>query len=105
MGDYEYDIETTQLGVAFKDIVFPEGAELWDYEDIKALYNDEKKRKELGLEKCWFFVGSGLISYSVVEFDSYSNRVKFSHYRDTQDQNSGLGVRFKYKINKCDLGK
>ena len=97
----EYTIEDEQEGRKYSEIVVPKGWKLWEPEDVVRLHKDEKLRKKLNLNDCWFFVESKYyLPKYVARFFANSGRVFLICDWDPVSSNSSLGVRFRSRFSR-----
>jgi len=92
----EYEIETSQLRVAFEDLKIPKGWRLWTVEECIKLHNSKYKKK-LGLDDCWFWIKQPFNKFKgkfASGFFAGPDGAGFSCSWDPQYSGPWLGVRF-----------
>ena len=101
---WEYTDEDEQKNTYFKDIKIPEGWELWTSEECVKFHNDEKLRKLLKLEDCWFWIQQPFEKNKkhgyVARFGASLGRAFLDCNGNPTNSYSSLGVRFRRKVGK-----
>ncbi|MEK6884780.1 MAG: hypothetical protein AABY22_34430 [Nanoarchaeota archaeon] len=92
----EVGIEDIEKGKRLDEIKIPKGWKLWTYQMCIDFHNDEKLRKKLDLEDCWFYVEQPfeLNKNYVAGFRAFSDWVVLYCNCVPRGSDTALGVRF-----------
>ena len=104
---WAYETKEHDFSKTLSQIKIPKGKELWTYEDCIKLHNNPNFRKSLNLETCWFFIKQHFKLNEEKNFVEWfiagSGGADLNCNGDSDDSYSSLGIRLKWKVQKCSL--